>query len=431
MKPFLLFAIFFLYAGLVSGQIRFSSLDEMIQYADKNSLVTQQAQLQITISKKQTAINQSALLPKLNVFGTADYYPIITSQVIPESIFGGPAGKFTKVQFGLPLSFSSGVELTLPVINFEKWEQLKRYRLQELQTKFKGDADIENLHIQITQWYYQALLARELVLLNQSDLLVTDELMRILTERRANGILNPADYNRSKNLQLDMQAAAIQYDKNYQEALIVLQQLLNLPAKTNLLLSDSIAGKNWQMVPDTISINKRPSWLAASAGTSIAAQQLRETEKGALPKIAFTGKYTYQWQMKPSADQHVNFDFSSIGIRLDFPLFQGFYYRETKQMNKMQLLLGQSLQTQTANDLNRQQAEWWNSYKSALKRQDMYTQKLSVAKENLHIAQLNMKEGVMEFDEFNNIFQEYNKARIDFLQNYTDGIVYQLLLNIK
>jgi hypothetical protein len=100
-------------------------------------------------------------------------------------------------------------------------------------------------------------------------------------------------------------------------------------------------------------------------------------------------------------------------------------------MNKMQLLLGQSLQTQTANELNRQQAEWWNSYKSALKRQDMYTQKLSVAKDNLHIAQLNMKEGVMEFEEFNNIFQEYNKARIDYLQNYTDGIVYQLLLNIK
>ncbi len=431
MKYFLLFAVCCFSTTLVLAQTHFSSLDEMLQYADKNSLVTQQAQLQNAISKKQTTINKSALLPKLNAFGTADYYPIITSQVIPESIFGGPAGKFTKVQFGLPLSFSSGVELTVPVINFEKWEQLKRYRLLELQTDFKGKADIENLHIQITQWYYQALLARELVLLNQSDLLVTDELMRILTERKKNGILNPADFNRSKNLQLDMQAAAVQYNKNYQEALIVLQQLLNLPSNAHLLLNDSIAGKNWQMLPDTIGFNKRPSWLAASTGTSIAAQQLKETTKGALPKIAFTGKYTYQWQMKPSADQHVNFDFSSIGIRLDFPLFQGFYYKAGKQLSKMQLSLSQSLQNQTAAELNRQQAEWWNSYTAALKRQDMYTQKLAVAKDNLHIAQLNMKEGVMEFDEFNNIFQEYNKARIDYLQNYTDGIVYQLLLNIK
>jgi len=118
------------FTGSIIAQVKFSNLDEVLSYADKNSLVGQQASLQQNISKKEEAINKSGLLPKLNVFGTADYYPIIASQVIPQAFFGGSADKYTKVQFGLPYSFSSGVELSVPIINFERWEQLKRFKLQ-------------------------------------------------------------------------------------------------------------------------------------------------------------------------------------------------------------------------------------------------------------------------------------------------------------
>jgi outer membrane protein TolC len=127
----------------------------------------------------------------------------------------------------------------------------------------------------------------------------------------------------------------------------------------------------------------------------------------------------------------VNFDYSSVGLRLDFPLFQGSYYTASRQRSREQWQLAKLGQQQTANDLARQQSEWWNSYNAARKKDALLQEKQAVAADNLRIAQLNMKEGVMEFEEFNNIFQEYNKARMDFLQNSSDGIVYQLLLSQK
>ena len=57
--------------------------------------------------------------------------------------------------------------------------------------------------------------------------------------------------------------------------------------------------------------------------------------------------------------------------------------------------------------------------------------KVANAKDNLRIARLNTKEGVMEFDEFNNIFLEYNRARMEYLQNLADGILYHLLSTQK
>jgi outer membrane protein len=425
----LIILVFF--AQSIFAQVHFSSLDELISYADKNSLVAQQALLQQSISKKEEAINKSGLLPKLNVFGTADYYPIIASQVIPEAFFGGSPDKYTKVKFGLPYSFSSGAELSIPVINFERWEQLKRFTLQTQQSSLNAKVSIESLHIQLTQWYYQSLFTKELVTLNQSNQEVTSQLLKILEQRENNGVLNPADFNRSRNLQLDMQSLGVEYEKNYAQSLIVLHQLLNLADTTAIVITDSITKNQSLSIPGKTTVTDRPAWKEASIKIAVAEQQLKETQKAALPKISLNARYTYQWQMKPSAHQQVNFDYSNIGVRMDFPLFQGNFYNASRQKSEWQLALAKTVQQQTVNDLTRQQTEWWNAFHAAQKKQLLLQQKVTVAEDNLRIARLNIKEGVMEFDEFNTIFQEYNKAKLDYLQNLNDGIVYQLLLNLK
>jgi outer membrane protein TolC len=413
------------------AQLTFSSLQELLQYADKNSLVAKQSELQQAISRKDEAIHNSALLPKLNLFGTADYYPIIVSQVLPEAIFGGSPDRLRKIQFGLPWIFSTGAELTLPVINFEQWEQVKRFRLQSEKTVWTTKTNMESLHIQLTQWYYQMLLSRELINLNKENLDVAGELIRVMEERKKNGVLNPADYNRSKNLQLDVQTGTVEYEKAYQQAILALKQLLNLSETVSLQIRDSLALKNWLSAPQQIAITERPAWKEAESGLAVAMQELKEKQKAGLPRISLSSRYTYQWQMKPANDQYIHFPFSNVGLRLDFPIFQGNYYRTNQQRSELQVQLAQTTQQQTANELTQQQTEWWNNYQAAVKKHDLLKQKLEAVTDNLRIARLNMNEGVMEFDEFNEIFREYSRAKIEDLQNTNDGIVYWYLLTQK
>jgi outer membrane protein TolC len=122
---------------------------------------------------------------------------------------------------------------------------------------------------------------------------------------------------------------------------------------------------------------------------------------------------------------------ANVGLRLDVPLFQGNYYRALKQKNQLLLDAAHYEQEQTEAQLTRQQADWFAQYTEAFKKNEELKEKVTASGENLKIANLSMREGVMEFDEYNEIFREYNRARIEYLQNLADGILYHLLSTQK
>ena len=409
------------------AQIQFTNLDEVLNYADKHSHVAKQGLLQAAISKTDETIQRGALLPKINLYSTAEYYPIISSMVVPESIFGGQDDKFRTVQFGLPFNFSGGIEAAIPIINFEKWEQIKKAKLQTLQTDWAQKANLENLHQQLTQVYYQALMAKAMIGLNEENKKITSELVRIMDERFKNGVLNPSDFNRAKNLQSDLITAGEEYKRLGKQTEIILRSLLNIEQSTSIIINDSLQGFTWSLLnSDVGNITSRAAYKEALAKLSVAQQALEETKKAALPKLSAYSRYTSNWQM--SKEQNVQFDVSTIGLRVDFNLFNGNAIRNQKKRNGLMLQSAKVMQQQTNASLIQQQHEWLNNYITAFNKHNTLKNKINTSADNLRIARLNIKEGVMEFDEFNNIFLEYNKVQVDYLQNLSDGILYYLLL---
>ena len=408
-------------------QLHFSSINEVLKFADKNSTVARQGNLESKVSEQETGIIRAGLLPRLNAFGTAEYAPIMASQVIPESAFGGQDGKFRKVQFGMPWNFSSGLELTVPLINIEKWSQLEKAKLQTVETFWSRKSKLENLHIQLTRLYYQALIAKEMIRLNQDNIAVVSELLRIFEERKRNGVLDPADFNRSKNLQLNVVTAQEDYEKLWNQSIINIRFILNIPASVTIQLKDSIRMFDWPLQDHNVNrIAHRPAWKESISKTEVAKQAVIESKRAGLPKLSLSSRYLYNWQMNNT--QNIHFDANTIGLRVDYTLFNGGALR--RQQKKSDLLLQSAYinQQQTESTLIQQQQEWWNNYTTAFAKKKILESKVYAAIDNLRIARLNLKEGVMEFDTFYNIFSDYTHSQMEELQNLTDGILYQLLL---
>ncbi|PWT95370.1 MAG: hypothetical protein C5B52_18130 [Bacteroidetes bacterium] len=409
------------------SQVKFSSLQEVLDYADKNSVTARQAILQNAIASTDREITKSGILPKVSLYGLSEYYPVIATQVIPESIFGGPADKFQKVQFGLPFMFAAGAEVSMPVINLEKWAQLEKSKLQQTQIGWNQAAQIEALHIQLTQWYYQVLLSRAMIELNNENAKIVAQLMVVMQDRNKTGILNPSDYNRSRNLQLDVEAGGPGYAKLEVQAMNAIRSLMNVPDSVSLNISDSLNGFNWPMLSENTNIDKRPAWKEAIARVNVAEQAFTESKKSALPRLSFYGRYAYTWQIKEA--QTVSYDASTLGLRLDYTLFNGWNIRNQQKKNKLLLESSRLEQERTKSVLTQQQKDWWNCYYTAFQTKNTLENKLQVARENIRIAGLNMKEGVMEFDEFYNIFLDYVRAKLNHLQNLSDGILNYVLIS--
>lgn len=432
MKQFTLLIIAHIILQTAFGQITFSTLNDVYTYSDKNSSIATQVIVKERINSTEEGLSKSALLPKVNVFGTAEYYPVMGSMVVPGKLLGARDDSYQKVQFGLPYNFSTGVEVSMPVVNFEKWEQLKLVRLQSVANNFDTKTHLENLHINLAQLYYRALLYKQLIQLNDENKKVTAELMRIMEERKKNHVINPADYNRSQNLSLEVINAGIEYAKLYDVTLNNLKAAVNINSTETILLKETIPEVESALLREETDITNRAAFKQAEAQVAVANQALAASKKSTLPKVSFYGRYAYQLQVKPGKEsQQVNFDVGSLGLRLDVPLFAGKYYKLQTQKSNDQYHLAKLQQEQVERSLQQEHTTWQTNYNAVVSKQPQLIRKLKYAAENLRIAQLSFKEGVMEFEEFNNIFLEHMQTQIENLQNTADGLVYKLLLTIK
>lgn len=408
-----------------AGQPAFNNLDELLDYADAHSPAARQAALQPQMARLDKRMQASVLYPRVNAFATGDYYPILATQLIPAEALGGAPGTYLKAQFGLPYIFTSGAELSMPVINLENWAKLSKAKAQYEQSAWSGKAALEQLHLQLIQAYYQLLVTREVLQLSKENEQTADELLRMLKERNEQGVIDPADFNRSKNLALDAQAVRMAYSRALTQHVNNLVALLGTDTVVLHEVADSF---EWPVLYELQDINRRPGWQEAALKVRTAELGLRQYRSGGLPELSIAGRYAYNMQTNfEPGFKNIDFNVANVGLRLNFPLFQGNYYRSARQKSELQLENARLEQQRTEAVLTQQQRDWLAQYTNAFSRHPVLQDKLATAAENLRIARLNIEEGVMEFDQFNNIFLEYNKAKMDYLQNLADGILYHLL----
>jgi transcription-repair coupling factor (superfamily II helicase) len=103
-------------------------------------------------------------------------------------------------------------------------------------------------------------------------------------------------------------------------------------------------------------------------------------------------------------------------------------YQSKTEVSEIDFVKAAVIEEQVKESLSKEQRDWWIALAAAQKKALVLQQKIQVTGDNLRIAQLSMKEGVMEYDEFSNIFMEDINARIDRVQNLGDATIYQLLL---
>lgn len=423
---FLKIAIGLLFAtATAQAQVTITDLDELLQYADENSPQAKQIQLQPQLAKQEKLATSSTIYPKVNAFGTGDYYPILATQLIPAEALGGPSGEFYKVQFGLPYVFTAGAELSMPIIDLSNWAKLSRAKANYEQNVWSSEKAKEDLHLQLIQAYYQALVTSEVLGLNEENEETAIELLRVMTDRDEQGIVNPADFNRTKNLVLDVKSTRIGYSSQIQQSITNLNSMLGTDT---VILKEELNSFNWPALYHAGDITDRPAWKEAQWKIRTSELAVRQNRYDGMPKLILGARYTYNMQTNFEPNfQNVEFDVANVNLKLTVPLFQGNYYRSSKKISKLQLQSAQWEKERIAATLTKQQKDWLSQYQAAYDKHNVLEDKVATAAENLRIAKLSISEGIMEFDEFNNIFIEYNKARMEYLQNLANGILYHLL----
>ncbi|BBE20105.1 outer membrane efflux protein precursor [Aquipluma nitroreducens] len=291
-------------------------IDTALQY-NRTIKLSQQDVFQANEKNKETKGN---LFPKLNGITDYRYYTDLPYQLMPADAFGGPAGTYKEVQFGVPQSLNTNLQLTVPIYNPTALGAIKTTRIaSELSEVQKRKTD-EDVVLEVSNAYYNAqILLNQLAFLD-SNMINTNKLLQTTTLLHQQQIAKGTDVDR---LQLQLDQLANQRKTVFSQQQQVLNALKFLMGKP---ISDSIQvaitentlvqlDPQIQATTDMKLIDKKLQFNYA---------ELKGLRNSKLPSLGAYGVYGTTGYGNTGANSFFNFHpIGYVGAQLSIPLFNG------------------------------------------------------------------------------------------------------------
>lgn len=197
------------------------SLKQCIDTALVHNKTLKIAQGDTEIANEKNKEAKGGLFPKL--YGNVDYryYTDLPYQLLPASVFGGPAGIYKEAQFGVPHNLTANIALDVPLFNpqingaiavSKKAKELNQIQFQ--QTQEQVVFDISNL-------YYNAQLVSNQILFIKNGISNSEKLLSSMQLLYSQKMAKGTDVDKIK-LQLS------QLNTQLSKANSQLQQIINL-----------------------------------------------------------------------------------------------------------------------------------------------------------------------------------------------------------
>lgn len=284
----------------VQAQIKFTSLQELFNYADKNAVVLKTSMLneQLFLSKKKES--KTNLLPDINV--SLGYNDNITLQpsLIPAQIFDptAPEGEFSELVFGTKYQYSRTFQAQWDVLNFQKLFAIEVSKLDVSKAKASTELNRFNLYNQLASTYYSIILTQESIEVYEKNLQASKTILENASNQFDKGIISKAEFNQAliNYKQVGSQLKASK--SSLKQYLIQLQTQLD--TQNSIVINDSFEGF------DKLSLNNaatHPEILLQEANLLGVEAQLKQTKALRYPTLSLV----YQDTKTSATDEFFNF----------------------------------------------------------------------------------------------------------------------------
>jgi outer membrane protein TolC len=322
------------------------SLDEALRLVQTTSQTIDVARAGVVRASGGRLQARSQYLPQLSA--SAGYTRTLKSQfqsfagggssrpdsTTTDTTSGGPGGGFdlSKTSFGAANQYAFGLSFSQNVYSGGRITAQNRAAEAQLRSaNIEVDAQRAQAWLDVTQAYYDAVLADQLVEIADSSLAETEALLAQAKVARQVGNASEYELLRAQVTRDNQMPVLIQARANRQTAYLRLKQLLNLPLDNSLQLTTGIEGSSEPALPGVIASNVVDTSSADRAPVrqldeAIKAQeaQVKIAKAERIPSFAITSNYQrlyFPSNAFPSLNAGVNN--WTVGISTNFPIFDG------------------------------------------------------------------------------------------------------------
>ncbi|MFM6934779.1 MAG: TolC family protein [Flavobacteriales bacterium] len=336
MRKSVLFAgLFLVLAHWNSGRAQVLDLPTCLQMADTANLQIRNANLDVLINERQREAYLASRMPQLNFNADYKYNAVIPGQVIPASAFGGPAGVYNTVKFGVPYILSNNLQLTQILFNSQVNYGLAALKINSELVGTQRDIAVQEVRYQVSNTFFILQGIYQQLKFIDSNIVHTRSILKNMELTLAQGLIIQTEVDKIKINELSLMNAKSNLLASKDQMEYLLKILIGLPINANLELSQDV------LVQKTIlkEVNA-PNLLTLNL---IESQRKLNQEEGKgirmsyLPNLNFYGIYNYNINLKPEDNFRKGIPGAFIGLRMDWSLFSGMERINKSKINQLNL----------------------------------------------------------------------------------------------
>lgn len=326
------------------------SLQQCIDYAEKNNAFVKNALLDIKIQEQQNRGITASAYPQINGSFNTQYNPNVTVQSFPDffspAVYGVLVNEGVKDGNGMPIvmpktfglinaafgtkwTSSGGITLSQILFDGQVFVGLQArktsidYRIQS------AEVTKQQIRTNIAKVYYQLSISRVQTQLIDANITRAEKLLNDTRELFKNGFAEKLDADRASvqltNLQANKQTTINSISNGY----FGLKLLMGMPMADTLVLTDSITNETVQkglLNEGIYQYNDRPDFRALSSYEKLQDYNIRRYKLSKVPTASLNAGYSKLAQ-REKFDIFSNapwFTSSYIGLTINVPIFNGF-----------------------------------------------------------------------------------------------------------
>lgn len=338
----LIIVIVLLLGVFIQAQNKKWTLQECVEYALENNISIQQSELDINIADIDNDQALANFLPNLN--SNAAFNINTGANINPAT------NQFENATFR---SASGGISSGINIFSgFQNWKALQRAKINRIASEYRLDKMKDDIALFVANSFLQILANREQLKVLQGQNKVTKENLKNTQDLVDAGVLPQGDLLELRATDATQAQQIITTENSLFIAKLGLAQVLQLKDYQNF----DIVDEDYGLVASDI-LQKQPSEIAAQAKEEVndvkiarsnfelAEKDLELARANFFPTLSGFVGYNTRWastQVNPFTgddiafiDQLYLFDGTSVGLRLNFPIFSNFNVRNNVKRNKV------------------------------------------------------------------------------------------------
>jgi outer membrane protein len=377
------------------------TLKEAIDYAiinnvnHKNVLVDQQ----IADLKKKEITGMG--LPQLGgTIDNQDFLRVPTS-LIPAAAFGGPAGQYIPVQFGIQYNMSAGVQVSQLIFNSDYVVALQASKAFTELAQKNVDRSKVDITVAITKAYYLVLITRERATVLDAQLERVKKSLDEMQIMNKNGVVEKLDVDRITltytNLTTEKQKLGLQLE--YLQYLLKFQMGMNI--QSPVVLKDSLSintdPQELPAITGKFDYGLRPDYAMVQLQLKMNQLELKRNKLKWMPTLAAYGTASEN----AFRSSYTFFDFSQkwyptalIGLKMTVPIWDGGQTYFKKKQAELNVLKSQNSIAQIENGIDIDIQSSSLAYHNALTAISVQKGNMKLAQEVYNVSKIKYEQGV-------------------------------------